>query len=321
MDNASHMRSGQHVHNYVLEFPVGVGSDKVAWRAHHRDTKELVAVLFPRYHNPQCYRDFIESLLRAEKRQGCRNVLTPDMVHVSDYPDTLHGSAAYAVYPLCQTVDDIVTVSGALEQHDGVRLLDVIGHAVLDIMSITGDVPTDLHPRNVLYTDWFEPYVGDVSGVRHTGELAGSLTHSTRAGRYQFTLPYVAPEVAFDGAHPTERSVVFSLGQLAQYAFTASVPYGSSSANTCLRLYHPRLWQAVDNARRHNPEERFETVRAFLYACGIAYRPHLREETKSDMHEREEGTTTESSGLVARCVQLQALHRHAPRRLFSKTYV
>ncbi|WP_435009292.1 bifunctional serine/threonine-protein kinase/formylglycine-generating enzyme family protein [Tundrisphaera lichenicola] len=141
----------------------------------------------------------------------------------------------------------------------------------LEYLHREGIIHRDMKPENILIHHENTPKVSDF-GLAVIDFAIGSLT---RTGRMMGTPGYVSPEQQY-GLKIDERADQFSMAAMCYEIVTGRKPLGHYPPPSRL---NPRLSQAADAAIRKglsdDPEDRFETIRAFGEALeqGLAETP------------------------------------------------
>lgn len=263
--------TGQQRDSYLLQAMVGKGGMGQVYHAIDARTDQAVAV--------KVLSDLLlydsESVARFQREaQMARDLEHPRLVHVLDFgglPDQ-----PYLVMPFV----DGLNMSQHLEQN-GPFALDALMPILADVVEgltylhMRGLVHRDVKPSNVILAGDGRAYLTDF-GLMKLLDDATMLTASGLIG----TLDYIAPEQISDASSVDHRCDIYALGVMTYQALTGVLPFKGSVGQLVFahlkqpppdpRTVMPDLpaWvaQAVMRALAKNPQDRYESVAAFLHA-------------------------------------------------------
>jgi serine/threonine-protein kinase len=207
------------------------------------------------------------------------------------------GQGAFLALEMCGggTLDQRLLERGRLPLAEAVRLVEDVAEG----LSYTHDskvLHRDVKPANVFLDDDGRAKLGDFGTGVFVAESA-----EDRVG----TAFYMAPEI-FEGATPSVRSDVYSLGVLAYEVLTGERPFGGDTVEALMHAHlgglirdpralrpklAPDLARAIRRAMARLPDRRYQRVAEFLEAVRAAT-PDVRPPVPADAPTRRVGRTS-----------------------------
>jgi eukaryotic-like serine/threonine-protein kinase len=253
---------------YELQELVGTGGMSSVFRAHDRLLERTVAlkILHEQFTQDE---DYVERFRREAR--SVAQLAHPNIVTVIDRGEQDGRQFIVFEYVDGANLKEVVR-DGALPIDDVLDLAIQVGRA-LAFAHNRGLVHRDVKPQNVLLNDEQQAKVTDF-GIARSLDVKGV----TQTGTVLGTSDYIAPEQA-RGEQVDPKTDMYSLGAVLYELLTGEVPYpGDNFVAIAMRhVYDPvpsvldrrpdcplRLDAAVRRAMAKDPDDRFESMEAFL---------------------------------------------------------
>lgn len=221
------------------------------------------------------------------------------------------GERAFLALEYCGggTLDQMLLERGRLALEHAYRLILSVARG-LDHSHASGVVHRDVKPANVFLTE---------SGDAKLGDFGTGMYVSDKPTEQVGTAFYMAPEI-FQGANPSVRSDIYSLGILAYEVIAGSRPFAGETYDSLMMahlsglpkpLRHFRaelptsVARVVGTAMARDGERRFKTVREFVAAFeqaigGLAERPTPQSPQLGRASRTPQPAKVERRGILAR---------------------
>jgi serine/threonine-protein kinase len=253
---------------YELQELVGTGGMSSVFRAHDRLLERTVAlkILHEQFTQDE---DYVERFRREAR--SVAQLAHPNIVTVIDRGEQDGRQFIVFEYVDGANLKEVVR-DGALPIDDVLDVAIQVGRA-LAFAHHRGLVHRDVKPQNVLLNDEHQAKVTDF-GIARSLDVKGV----TQTGTVLGTSDYIAPEQA-RGEQVDPKTDMYSLGAVLYELLTGEVPYpGDNFVAIAMRhVYDPvpsvldrrpdcplRLDGAVRRAMAKDPDDRFESMEAFL---------------------------------------------------------
>jgi serine/threonine-protein kinase len=213
---------GRTVAGYRLLQHVGEGGTATVYRAEHPERGAVaLKVLRTRLaQDPVAVKRFLR-----EAEFGTR-VSHPNIVKTYDYGQTDGLYYLAMEWVDGEALEKFAARSGRLAPTLVATIIEQIG-AALTAAHAEGIIHRDLKPANIMYTPETQRAVLLDFGIARDADLKPE-ERLTRTGFFVGTLQYVAPE-ALSGELVTAQADVYSLGTIAYYLLTGTLPYSGRS--------------------------------------------------------------------------------------------
>ena len=277
---------------YDIEAPIGRGGMSYVYLARERrlDRRVAIKVLLP-----DLARDDARRRRFLREARTVARLTHPGIVPIFTV-DEIGGFVFFAMaYVAGETLSQRVTTRGPLDAHEAGRLLREVGDA-LGYAHARGVVHRDVKPDNILLDAatgrallsdfgiayespfWGSPFVGGPGLLRRPSAPRGHVVG---------TAAFMSPEQA-SGDAVDARSDIYSLGVVAYYALSGSLPFRAKTDVAMLaqhiadpappitsvaRFVPPRLAQIVDRCLAKEPWARFADAATLVRAVVDAVEP------------------------------------------------
>jgi hypothetical protein len=263
---------------------IGHGGMGTVYLAHDPALDRRVALKVPRFGNDSS--DRAESWFRREAKIAA-TLTHPNLCPIFDVGE--HDGQLYFTMPYLQgeTLAERLTRSGALPEHEAIRLAVKVARAVAEAHR-AGVIHRDLKPSNVMIDARGEPIVMDFGLARHA-ETEGDVM--TPSGTLLGTPAYMAPEQIT--GEPSSLGDVYSLGVLLYHMLRGAPPYTGT--------FNEVLKQSLAGKPESLSRDRSDVTPALEAVClkAMAREPLARYASLEDLAEALDGVCATKTAVEA----------------------
>lgn len=267
---------GSSLAGYTLREQIGEGGTSVVYRAEHPSHGQVALKILKEKLRQD--RTAVARFLReAELGERVQHPTVVRTIELGEAPEGLRFLATEWVNG--ELLERYMRRHAPLPREDVAHIVQQIADAVHAVHE-AGIVHRDLKPDNLMY----DPVTRQVKlldfGIAAATDTAPD-ERLTRAGFFVGTLMYVAPE-ALSGELVTEAADQYSLGTIAYFLLTGTLPYTAKSPREMFTQllslpptplnkakpgvqYAPAIEQVVMRALAKNPAERYPDVETFAH--------------------------------------------------------
>ncbi|HVQ49288.1 MAG TPA: protein kinase [Mycobacterium sp.] len=187
--------------------------------------------------------DNVDRFVREQRAMG-RLSGHPHIVQILEVGKTASGRPFIVMpYHAKDSLEALIRKHGPLDWSEALSICVKLAGA-LDAAHHAGTLHRDIKPANILLTDYGEPQLTDFGIAR----IAGGF--QTATGVITGSPAFTAPEV-LEGATPTERSDVYSLGATLFCALTGHAAYERRSGEQVVAQFLRITSQPIPDLREH----------------------------------------------------------------------
>ena len=277
---------GKTISHYKILEKLGEGGMGVVYKAEDTKLKRMVALKFL---PPELTREPEAKARFIQEAQAASALDHPNICTIYAIDETSEGQIFICMaHYEGETLKDMIR-HGPLDGREAVRIAMQIGQGLAKAHS-QGIVHRDIKPANIIITK------DGVAKILDFGlaKLAGQ-TQMTKAGSMLGTVAYMSPEQA-RGDAVDHRTDIWSLGVVLYEMLTGTRPFTSEYDQALVysilneepaspRNLRPdipiELEQAVAKTLRKDPEDRFQSVGAFVSALGGVFHPETERTSPS----------------------------------------
>jgi serine/threonine-protein kinase PknK len=226
--------------------------------------------------------DNVDRFMREQRAMG-RLSGHPHIVQILEVGTTASGRPFIVMpYHAKDSLEAVIRKHGPLDWSEALSICVKLAGA-LDAAHQVGTLHRDVKPANILLTDYGEPQLTDFGIAR----IAGGF--QTATGVITGSPAFTAPEV-LEGATPTERSDVYSLGATLFCALTGHAAYERRSGEQVVAQFLRITSQPIPDLREHGLPDDVAAIIERAMSCDPTDRPASAAQFGNELRETQRGS-------------------------------